>query len=74
MLGAISMKQMIKILRKSDLVKLARDSILAEQDYYLDSLNYAIKKHDEPEIERCKRRLFEISVELKGLDMHEQLQ
>ena len=68
------MKQMIKILRKSDLVKLARDSILADQDYYLDSLNYARKNNDEPEIERCKRRLFEISVELKGLDMHEQLQ
>ena len=68
------MKQFIKILRKADLVKLARDSILADQDYYLASLAYAIKNHDEPEIERCKRRLFEIHVELKGLDMHEQLQ
>lgn len=68
------MKQMIKIIRKSDLVKLARDSILADQDYYLASLSDAIKRHDEPEIERCKRRLFEIHVELKGLDMHEQLQ
>ncbi|BAK15817.1 UDP-N-acetylglucosamine 2-epimerase [Solibacillus silvestris StLB046] len=68
------MKQVIKILRKSDLVKLARDSILADQDYYLDSLNYARKNNDEAEIKRCERRLFEISVELKGLDMHEQLQ
>ena len=67
------MKQMIKIIRKSDLVKLARESILADQDYYLASLAYAIKNHDESEIERCKKRLFEIHVELKGLDMHEQL-
>ena len=68
------MKQFIKILQKSDLVKLARDSILADQDYYLASLAYAIKKHDESEIERCKKRLFEIHVELKGLELHEQLQ
>ena len=68
------MKEMIKILRKSDLVKLARDSILADQDYYLDSLNYATKNNDKAEIKRCERRLFEIGVELKGLDMHEQLQ
>lgn len=68
------MKHYVQVIRKADLVKLARDSILADQDYYLASLQYAIKKHDEPEIERCKRRLFEIHVELKGLDMHEQLQ
>ena len=74
MLGVSSMKQMIKIIRKSDLVKLARQSILADQDYYLASLNDALKNQDESEIERCKKRLFEIHVECKGLDMHEQLQ
>ena len=68
------MKQMIKIIRKVDLMKLAKDSLKVEQEYQLASLSYALKRQDEQEIERCKRRLFEIHVELKGLDMHEQLQ
>ena len=67
------MKQIIKIIRKSDLVKLARESILADQDYYLASLTHTMKNRDELEIERCKKRLFEIHVELKGLELHEQL-
>ena len=68
------MKQFIKIIRTVTYTERARELLLAEQDYQLASLTHAIKNHDEPEIERCKRRLFEIHVELKGLDMHEQLQ
>lgn len=68
------MNQMIKIIRKSDLTKMAKNLLIAEQEYHLASLSYALKRQDEPEIERCKRRLFEIHVELKGLDLHEQLQ
>lgn len=68
------MKQFIKIIRTVNYGESVRELLLGEQDYELASLAYAIKKHDEPEIERSKRRLFEIHVELKGLDMHEQLQ
>lgn len=68
------MKQFIKIIRTVTYAERARELLIGEQYYELASLAYALKNHDESEIERCKRRLFEIHVELKGLDMHEQLQ
>lgn len=68
------MKQMIKIIQQSNSLNRARQLLDLDQDYHLLSLDYGIKNHDELEIERSKRRLFEIHVELRGLELHEQLQ
>ena len=51
-----------------------RQLLMLEQNYELTSLSHAIKNRDELEIKRSKRRLFEIRVVLKGLNLHEQLQ
>lgn len=73
MLGGNSLKKFIENIRKADISKQYRQSLLLEQDYELISLFSAMENHNVADIECSKRRLLEISVELKGLDLHERL-
>lgn len=56
-----------KIVRKYDTDNEMRRALLAEQDYELASLNDAMQAKDQAEIERCKKRLAEIHLELAEL-------
>ncbi|WP_427110876.1 hypothetical protein [Lysinibacillus xylanilyticus] len=56
-----------KIIRKVDADNEMRRTILAEQDYELASLNDAMQAKDQTEIERSKKRLSEIHLELAEL-------
>lgn len=57
----------VKIIRKVDADNEMRRALLAEQDYELASLNDAMQAKDPTEIERCKKRLAEIHLELAEL-------
>lgn len=61
------MKQMIKIIRKSDIEKQYEEALRLELDYELASLYSAMQEKDTEEMERCKKRLKEIQDELDGL-------
>lgn len=61
------MKPQIKIIRKVDADNEKRRALLAEQDYELASLNDAMQSKDQAEIERSKKRLAEIHLELAEL-------
>ena len=55
------------IIRKYDADNEMRRSLLAEQDYELASLNDAVQSDDQTQIERSKKRLAEIHLELAEL-------
>lgn len=57
----------VKIIRKIDADNEMRRALLAEQDYELASLNDAMQAKDQTEIERSKKRLAEIHLELAEL-------
>ncbi|ASN68042.1 hypothetical protein 8F11_7 [uncultured Caudovirales phage] len=56
-----------KIVRKADADNEMRRALLAEQDYELASLHSAMQSEDQTEIERSKKRLSEIHLELAEL-------
>ncbi|MGY3188750.1 hypothetical protein [Lysinibacillus sp. TE18511] len=56
-----------KIIRKVDADNEMRRALLAEQDYELASLNDAMQSEDQAQIERSKKRLGEIHLELAEL-------
>lgn len=56
-----------KIIRKVDADNEMRRALLAEQDYELASLSDAMQTKDQSEIERSKKRLGEIHLELAEL-------
>ena len=49
------MKQMIKIIRKSDIEKQYKEALRLELDYELASLYSAMQEKDTEEMERCKK-------------------
>jgi len=55
------------IIRKYDADNEMRRALLAEQDYELASLNDAMQSEDQAQIERGKKRLGEIHLELAEL-------
>lgn len=55
------------IRRKIDADNEMRRALLAEQDYELASLNDAMQSDDQTQIERSKKRLAEIHLELAEL-------
>lgn len=61
------MKQMMKILRKSDIDKQYEKALRLELDYELASLYSAMQEKNGKEIEKSKKRLKEIQNELEGL-------
>lgn len=61
------MKPGIKIIRKIDIENEMRRTLLAEQDYELASLHDAMESGDQTQIERRKKRLSEIHLELEVL-------
>ena len=65
------MKQLIKIIRKVDLVEQHKQVLHLEKDYELSSLFDAMQAGDEREIQRSKQRLKEIVDDLSGLDSDE---
>lgn len=60
-------KPIIKIIRKVDEDNEMRRVLLAEQDYELASLSAAMLQGEVVEIERSKKRLSEIHLELAEL-------
>ncbi|MFJ7665291.1 hypothetical protein ACIQXW_23315 [Lysinibacillus sp. NPDC097162] len=57
-----------RIIVKIDIDNLKRIELLKlEQDYELASLNDAMQSKDHAEIERCKKRLAEVHIELAEL-------
>ena len=65
------MKQLIKIIRKVDIVEQHKQVLHLEKDYELSSLFDALQTGDEREIQRSKQRLKEIVDDLAGLDSDE---
>lgn len=61
------MKQMMNILRKSELEKQQEKALRLELDYELASLYSAMQEKNEKEMEKSKKRLREIQNELEGL-------
>lgn len=61
------MKRGAKIIRKVDADNEMRRALLVEQDYELASLSEAMQTKDQAEIERSKKRLAEIHLELAEL-------
>lgn len=61
------MKPKIKVIRKADMINEMKRPLLAEQDYELASVNDAMQSKDQTEIERSKKRLTEIHLELAEL-------
>ncbi|WP_033541651.1 hypothetical protein [Planococcus sp. CAU13] len=61
------MKQMIQIIRKADVEKEYIHVLKLELDYELASLFDAIQQKNEREIDKSKKRLQEIHVELEAL-------
>ncbi|MFC3211164.1 hypothetical protein [Planomicrobium okeanokoites] len=61
------MKQMIQIIRKADVEKEYIHVLKLELDYELASLFDAMQQEDNREIEKSKKRLQEIHVELEAL-------
>lgn len=64
------MKQMIKILRKTEIEKQYEEVLRLELDYELASLYSAMQRKDEKEMEKSKIRLKEIQDELEGLHVY----
>lgn len=60
-------KPIVKIIRKVDADNEMRRVLLAEQDYELASLSAAMLQGEVVEIERSKKRLSEIHLELAEL-------
>lgn len=60
-------KPIVKIIRKVDADNEMRRALLAEQDYELASLSAAMLQGEVVEIERSKKRLAEIHMELAEL-------
>lgn len=56
-----------KIVNKAEADNEMRRALLAEQDYELASLNDAMQSDDQTQIERSKKRLAEIHLELAEL-------
>lgn len=61
------MKQMMNILRKSEVEKQYEKVLRLELDYELASLYSAMQEKNEKEMEKSKKRLKEIQNELEGL-------
>ncbi|QHJ70840.1 hypothetical protein [Planococcus halotolerans] len=61
------MKQMIQIIRKADVEKEYIHVLKLELDYELASLFDAMQQDDNREIDKSKKRLQEIHVELEAL-------
>lgn len=61
------MKQMIQIIRKADVEKEYIHVLKLELDYELASLFDAMQQDDNSEIDKSKKRLQEIHVELEAL-------
>lgn len=61
------MNRAVKIIRKIDADNEMRRALLAEQDYELASLSDAMQSDDQTQIERSKKRLSEIHLELAEL-------
>lgn len=61
------MNRAVKIIRKIDADNEMRRALLAEQDYELASLSDAMQSDDQAQIERSKKRLSEIHLELAEL-------
>lgn len=61
------MKQMIQIIRKADVEKEYIHVLKLELDYELASLFDAIQQDNNREIDKSKKRLQEIHVELEAL-------
>ncbi|WP_084244903.1 hypothetical protein [Planomicrobium okeanokoites] len=61
------MKQMIQIIRKADVEKEYIHVLKLELDYELASLFDAMQQEDNREIDKSKKRLQEIHVELEAL-------
>ncbi|RLQ92890.1 hypothetical protein [Planomicrobium sp. Y74] len=61
------MKQMIQIIRKADVEKEYIHVLKLELDYELASLFDAMQQEDNHEIDKSKKRLQEIHVELEAL-------
>lgn len=62
------MKQIIKIIRKVDIEKQYEEILMLETDYELATLYAAMKKNNEIDIDKSKKRLAEIQDELKMLN------
>lgn len=60
----------IKIMRKVDVEKQYVEMLKVEREYELASLSYAIKRQDEQEITRSKKRLTEIHIEFESLNAY----
>lgn len=61
------MNRAVKIIRKIDADNEMRRALLVEQDYELASLSDAMESDDQTQIERSKKRLSEIHLELAEL-------
>ena len=61
------MKQMIKIIRKVDIEKQYEEILRLELDYELASLFSAMNEKNAIEMDKAKKRLAEIQLELDGL-------
>lgn len=61
------MKQMIHIIRKADVEKEYVNVLKLELDYELASLFDAMQQNDDSQMEKSKKRLHEIHVELEAL-------
>lgn len=61
------MKQMIQIIRKADVEKEYISVLKLELDYELASLFDAINQNESRQIEKSKKRLYEIHAELEAL-------
>lgn len=58
------MKQVIRVVRKDEIIKEMRYVLSLETDYLLATLHQAMEQNDEKEKEKCIRRLKEIQEEL----------
>ncbi|QGG50244.1 hypothetical protein [Lysinibacillus pakistanensis] len=61
------MKPIVKIIRKVDIEKQYEQILQLELDYELASLFDAMNEKNEAEIEKSKKRLTEIQMELESL-------
>lgn len=63
----ITMKQIVKIIRKVDIEKQYEQVLRLELDYELASLYDAMNSGDDVQKEKSKKRLAEIQKELEGM-------
>ncbi|GGG20722.1 hypothetical protein GCM10007425_13920 [Lysinibacillus alkalisoli] len=64
------MKQVVKMVRKSDIEKQYTLMLQLELDYELATLFDAMQQHNEKDIEKSKKRLAEIHKELEVLHVY----